>query len=156
MDFRIALLAPALMLAACGKGAPVNSSPDGPVVSEQPQSDGRAPSPAPGLNVQQAGELPSPDAGPRFVGRWAENEESCRSAPWQFTATTLRTADGTNCSLDRATEVPGGYEIQAVCTAKGDPAPETISIRFAESAKAMLFSSKEMGQKGLVFCGRDA
>jgi len=53
------------------------------------------------------------------------------------------------------TQVPGGYDVKATCTAKGPPATDTLEIRFAESAKAMLFKSKSIAEAGLVFCGRD-
>jgi hypothetical protein len=52
-------------------------------------------------------------------------------------------------------EVPGGYDVKAMCTAEGPPTADTLQIRFAESAKAMLFNSKVIADTGLVFCGRD-
>jgi hypothetical protein len=67
----------------------------------------------------------------------------------------LRTPAGSSCSFDQVTPVPGGYDVKAVCTAEGPPAPDTLQIRFAESAKALLFKSKSIADTGLIFCGRD-
>ena len=77
---------------------------------------------------------------PRFVGNWAKDQQSCQSAAWKFTDSTLRTPGGESCSFNRVTPAAGGYDIEATCTAKGSPEADTLTIRFAESAKAMLFS----------------
>jgi hypothetical protein len=103
-----------------------------------------------------AGVLPPPGPLPRFVGKWAADQKSCESAPWQFTQSTLRTPAGSSCSFDQVAEVPGGYDVKAMCTAEGPPTADTLQIRFAESAKAMLFNSKVIADTGLIFCGRDA
>lgn len=151
---RLSLLAAAILLAACNKGVPAGQEPSGPVKTE-PQAGENVVNMASDLPPQQSGDLPEPSAGPRFVGKWAANEKSCQSAAWQFTASTLKTPEGANCSFDQVTEVPGGYDIEATCKAKGAPAPDTLKLRFAESAKALLFESKTLGSPGLVYCGRD-
>jgi hypothetical protein len=151
----------AAVLGACNKG-PATGEPSGPVgaAPSGPISTGRADtnnSVTGGEAVAvQAGTLPPPGPVPRFVGRWAADQKSCASAAWQFTQTTLRTPSGSSCSFGQVTEVPGGYDVKATCTAEGPPVPDTLQIRFAESAKAMLFSSKSIADTGLVFCGRDA
>lgn len=103
-----------------------------------------------------AGDLPPQGPGPRFVGQWAANQQSCQSNAWQFTETTLRTPAGSVCSFNRVTEVPGGYDIQATCTAEAPPTSDTLRIRFAESADSMLFESESIADTGLVYCGREA
>ncbi len=148
------------ILAACDKG-PATGEPNGPVAGAPggPVASGRADannSVSGGeATAVEAGALPQPGPLPRFVGKWAADQKSCETAPWQFTQSTLRTPAGSSCSFDQVTEVPGGYDVKAVCTAEGPPTPDTLEIRFAESAKAMLFTSKVVAGTGLVFCGRD-
>jgi hypothetical protein len=150
----------ALLLVACNKG-PGTGTPGGPVASEPggPVATGRADS---GNTVTggeakavQAGDLPPPGPAPRFVGKWAADHKFCTSAAWQFTQASLRTPAGSRCSFESVLEVPGGYDVQATCTAEGPAKADILKLRFAESAKAMLFSSKVIADTGLVFCGRD-
>lgn len=140
-------IAAAALLAACDN-APAGNAPSAPVAENAANRVEQA-------TPQEAGDLPPPSEGPRFVGRWAADERACSSAAWIFTQTTLRTPAGSRCSFDQVTPVPGGYDIQATCTAEAPPAPDTLTIRFAESAKAMLFESRTIADAGLVFCGRD-
>ena len=153
-----------ILAAGCSK-APSGGAPDGPIAGGEPNgpiATGRA---GPGGEDNQiapgeaksveAGELPPPGPAPRFIGKWASDQQSCQSAVWQFTASALRTPDGSNCSFNRVNPVPGGYDIQATCSVKGPPSADTLQIRFAESAKAMLLSSKSIKDVGLVYCGRD-
>jgi hypothetical protein len=142
------LIAAAIALAACDN-APTGRAPDTPIINDTIATN------AP-ISPEQAGDLPEPSEGLRFVGRWAADERSCTSAAWVFTQTTLRTPAGSVCSFDQVTPVPGGYDIQATCTAEAPPASDTLKIRFAESAKAMLFESETIADTGLVFCGREA
>lgn len=88
----------------------------------------------------------------RFVGRWATELRNCRSLAWRFSATSLRTPAGSVCSFSKVTEVPGGYDIAARCTAEGPPADDTLRLRFAESAKALLFESNSIADAGLLRC----
>ncbi len=150
-----------LTLAACdnstpgGKpGGPVGGAPSGPIAT------GRADTANPANASSQvetgvAGDLPPAGQGVRFVGKWAADQKSCESAAWQFTESSLTTPAGSSCSFNRVSEVPGGYDVDATCTAEGPPAADMLKIRFAESAKAMLFESKSIADAGLVFCGRD-
>jgi hypothetical protein len=148
------------ILAGCNK-SPSTGEPNGPVAGAPsgPVATGRADANnsvtgGEALAVR-AGDLPPPGPVPRFVGKWAADQKSCDSAVWQFTQTTLRTPAGSSCSFDQVSEVPGGYDVKAMCTAEGPPTADTLQIRFAESAKAMLFNSKMIADTGLVFCGRD-
>jgi hypothetical protein len=148
------------IVAACDK-APSTGEPNGPVAGAPsgPLATGRTDTnnvvSGGEAEAVRAGDLPPPGPVPRFVGKWAADQKSCDSAAWQFTQTTLRTPAGSSCSFDQVIEVPGGYDVKATCTAEGPPAPDTLRIRFAESAKAMLFNSKSIADTGLVFCGRD-
>lgn len=88
----------------------------------------------------------------RFVGRWAANVGNCSGKAWRFTATSLNTPAGSQCTFRKVTEVPGGYDIAARCTAEGPPTDDTLELRFAESAKALLFESDVIADAGLVRC----
>ena len=152
---RSALFAAALVaLAGCDAGSPPAEDPSVPVGAGGPIADNAA-NATDGVSAADAGDLPEANEGLRFIGKWAADERSCQTAAWQFTSTTLRTPAGSACSFNRVTEVPGGYDIQATCTAEGPPTSDTLQIRFAESAKAMLFESQSIADSGLVFCGRE-
>ena len=153
MTLRLALaIVAAALLVACDS-APVTEEPSGPV-GGTPVAENVA-NMADDVPPQEAGDLPPPSEGLRFIGNWATDERSCESTAWRFTETTLRTPAGSVCSFDRITEVPGGYDIRATCTAEAPPTSDILNIRFAESAKAMLFESESIADAGLVFCGRD-
>lgn len=88
----------------------------------------------------------------RFVGRWAADVRNCPGQVWRFTETSLRTPAGSVCAFKRVLEVPGGYDIAARCTAESPPTEDTLKLRFAESAKALLFESNVIADAGLVRC----
>jgi len=92
-------------------------------------------------------------ANDRFVGKWAAKVSGCSTQAWRFTADSLRTPAGSQCTFRKVTEVAGGYDIAARCTAEGPPKNDTLMLRFAESAKALLFESKVISDAGLVRCG---
>jgi hypothetical protein len=152
------------LVAGCNKG-PATGAPNGPISGGEPNgpiASGRAAAGNEGNAISegeakaaQAGELPAPGPAPRFVGKWAKDQQSCQSAAWQFTDSTLRIPDGVSCSFNRVSPVAGGYDIQATCSSRGVPSADMLQIRFAESAKAMLFSSNSIKDSGLVYCGRD-
>lgn len=159
------------VLAACNRGSSTGE-PNGPLTTPNstgdnveavaPQDNGTAAAPEenvaalpPEERSEKAGELPPPNEGLRFVGLWAADEKSCESGAWKFTDNKLTTPAGSVCTFKQVTQVPGGYDIQATCTAERPAAPDTLEIRFAESAKAMLFNSKTIADSGLIFCGRD-
>lgn len=77
----------------------------------------------------------------------------CTDKAWRFTATSLRTPAGSACTFGQVTPVGGGYDIAATCTAEGPAVADTLKIRFAESAKAMLFESDSIADAGLIYCG---
>lgn len=88
----------------------------------------------------------------RFVGRWATDEAGCATRAWRFTLDRLTTPAGSTCRFSRVSTVPGGYDITAVCTAEGPPAGDTLKLRFAESAGALLFESETVPDAGLIRC----
>ena len=92
-----------------------------------------------------------PTATYRFVGRWASEEHNCNNA-WVFTASSLKTPAGSVCSFSRVRDVPGGYDVAASCTAEGPAGDDTLRLRFAESARALLFESRTIADAGLVRC----
>lgn len=99
------------------------------------------------------GGLPPDDRALRFVGRWAAEVGMCRTQAWLFTPERLTTPAGSVCSLEDITPVEGGYDIAARCTTEGPAQDDVIRLRFAESAHAMLFSSRAVADSGLVYCG---
>jgi hypothetical protein len=111
-------------------------------------------SPASNAIAVTTGRLPPPSS-LRFVGLWAADVKACSTAAWRFTDTGLSTPAGSHCTFSKVSAVPGGYDIAASCTAEAPPKPETITIRFAESAQAMLFESDAIADAGLVYCGRE-
>ena len=146
-------VAAAVVLASCDN-APAGDDPGGPIGSGGPIG-GNGAANAVEVQPQDAGDLPQASEGLRFIGNWAADERSCEAAAWQFTQTTLKTPAGSACSFNRVTEVPGGYDVQATCTAEGPPTSDTLRLRFAESAKAMMFESESIADAQLLFCGRD-
>lgn len=144
----------ALAIAACDN-APNESGPGGPVGAGGPVGGNAANSAAP-VEPDQAGDLPRQNEPLRFLGKWAANDKACQSAAWRFTPTTLQTPAGASCSFNRVTEVQGGYDIQATCTARGQPASDMLKLRFSVLVKAMLLESQTFGDAPLVYCGRDA
>jgi hypothetical protein len=106
-------------------------------------------SPAP---PSSTGKLPPADAANRYVGRWAARENLCKSGTWRFEPERLVTAGEVVCDFDHVGKVPGGYDIAAMCRAEGETSKDTIKLRFAESAQAMLVQSK-MWDVGLIYCG---
>ena len=88
----------------------------------------------------------------RFVGRWATEARNCSAKAWRFTADRLSTPAGSQCTFHKVSEVPGGYDIAARCTAEGPPRNDTLELRFAASAKALLFDSDVIADAGLVRC----
>lgn len=99
------------------------------------------------------GALPPASRPLRFVGRWASEVANCRNRAWNFTASGLDTPAGSQCHFKDIRKVPGGYDIAARCTAEAPPRDDKISLRFAESAKAMLFESESIADAGLIYCG---
>jgi hypothetical protein len=146
----------ALGLAACGSPP----SGDAPAATNGLSAED-APSSLPDADINASldplGAPPSPlgEAGsdpPRFVGRWAAEEGMCATAAWEFGAESLRTPAGSACRFTEVRQAPGGYDVAARCTAEGPEQDDVLEIRFAESARAMLFESQSIADTGLVRC----
>lgn len=161
---RTAILLLAALAAAC------RPAPETGVVENRAESGEIANAPAADINESLAldllagsdnhmaapigyGGLPPDDRALRFVGRWAAEEPSCRGQAWRFTADGLETPAGSVCRFGDITPVDGGYDIAARCTAEAPEQADTIRLRFAESAHAMLFESNVIADTGLVYCG---
>lgn len=148
---RLALVpAAVLALAACDNSIP-GGQPDGPLKSDVPAMESGN-----SALASESGDLPPQGPGARFAGNWAVDEESCRSAAWSFTESTLRRPQGTSCSFDRVTPIDGAYEIQATCSADGEPTSENLKIAFEEGEKAMTIESQSIDKVRLEYCGRSA
>lgn len=91
----------------------------------------------------------------RFAGRWATERKACPTTAWHFTETSLRTPAGSVCDFTHVAETGAGYDIDARCTAEGSQGRDVLRIRFAESAKAMMFESDIIADAGLVSCAPD-
>jgi hypothetical protein len=98
--------------------------------------------------------LPPANAALRFVGRWAKSQAECKTKPWVFTDKELTAVGGPHCSIYNVAKAPGGYNLAATCPAKEPVHTDLISIRFAESAQAMLVESNAISPMGLVYCGK--
>ncbi len=105
-------------------------------------------------NTAPASPLPkvSPEAPPRYVGRWAAREGRCAEGAWRFEAMDLSTAGEVSCDFRRVDEVPGGYDVDATCHAEGTDTEEVIRLRFPDSAGEMLVESRTFKPIGLVRC----
>lgn len=164
---RLALLAAATLAFASCRQAPETAP-----LNEQPAADETADAPAANIEESLAldqlagarnhmaapegyGALPPDDRALRFVGRWATEVNACESAAWLFTADRMETPAGSVCTFGDVTPVEGGYDIAARCTAEAPERDDTIRLRFAESAGAMLFESESVADAGLVYCGPD-
>jgi len=143
----------AIAIAGCDNGA-MEAGPDGPVGAGGPVGENAANAAAP-LEPEEAGDLPRESEPLRFLGTWAADDRACQSAAWRFTPTTLQTPAGASCSFNRVTEVQGGYDIQATCSAGGQPASDMLKLRFSVLVKAMLVESRTLGDAPLVYCGRE-
>ena len=58
-----------------------------------------------------------------------------------------------SCDFRNVRLTDNGYEIDAMCTAEAPPAPYTIQLSFAESARAMMTTGAPWAATSLVYCG---
>lgn len=94
----------------------------------------------------------TPDAEPRFVGDWAATPALCDGGRWRFRRGSLSTAGEVSCGFSKIEEVAGGYDVQAVCSADGASAPETIKLRVGESGGPLTVQSKTFQPITLIRC----
>ena len=92
-------------------------------------------------------------AEPAYVGLWAVSEAVCADPAWRFSAHELATQGEVHCAFNRVTPRPGGYTIEAMCTAEAPPAPYEIGLEFNEDQRAMSVSGGPwMSPTRLVWC----
>ena len=96
--------------------------------------------------------FPDQPANYRFIGKWAADVPNCSGKAWRFTETSLVVTGGPRCTFEKIREVPGGYDIVARCVAGHRAKIDTLRLRFAESAKALLVESASTGGIGLIQC----
>lgn len=134
-----------LAAAACGQsGAPR---------SEAPRLDPRA--------AGQIGDVrqlqhPLPPVGdtPRYIGAWSTTGGRCTEPAWIINAETMHTQGEVSCTFNDVNEIPGGYAIDATCTAEAPPQPYHMQFTFAEAAQAMLITGGPWSPSpSLIHCG---
>lgn len=153
-DWRSVVVSGVAVLAACSPSpeGEAPSSPDGQAAAEPTKEaterDGTESTSEPGTV------LPPADATFRYVGRWAESVEQCRSEAWILTLNRLTTPDDIACDFTGIEKSTGGYAIDAMCAIDGAEEDDNITLRFAESAKAMLVEgATTLPETGLIYCG---
>ena len=151
-DWRGTLLSAAVALAACSPSPEGEAPPDAQAASDLVEE---AAGPAGATSTDEPGTaLPPADAASRYIGRWAESAEQCRSEAWTLTRNRLTAPDDIACDFTRIEKSPGGYAIDAVCAIDGAEEDDSITLRFAESAKAMLVEgTATLPETGLIYCG---
>lgn len=97
--------------------------------------------------------LPPLGETPRYVGTWATSAEGCSVPAWTFEARAVHTQGEVSCTFNTVSMTNAGYEITASCTAEAPPAPYTIQLSFAESARAMMLSGGPWAATSLIYCG---
>ena len=138
-----------LALAACAPSAEHKQAEPPPAASESAATDPTAPASdvVPGTTLP-----PAHGAAPRYVGRWATRADLCEGGAWVFTRDHFGIEDGPECRFDKVAEMPGGYRIAARCTANGKQSRSDVTLRFAESARAMLVEGlAALPDTGLIY-----
>ena len=144
---RVAPFALLLLLVACSQGA--DQPADRAANPAQQSSSTASAANAPGI-------APAEAAVPRYVGRWATREDLCEGGAWTFTRSGAALEDGPTCQFDTVNEIPGGFQVTATCERDGKKRQEAATLRFAESARAMLVENlATLPDTGLVKCGTD-
>jgi hypothetical protein len=140
---RTALLLTALALTACSPAMSPEAPPNPQAAAEVSDTVQALPH-----------RLPPASAEPRFVGTWATTDEGCDDPAWIINAHEIHTQGETSCTFNEVSKIPGGYNVQAVCTAESPPTPYTMQITFAESAQAMMVAGGPWSpDPGLLYCG---
>lgn len=133
-----------LIIASAALLVAVACSPDAP--------DNAAAPAVPPTALPQPGPSDKADEPLRFVGDWAASAMLCKGGRWRFRKGSLSTAGEVSCGFAKIARAPSGYDIQAVCSAEGLSAPETIKLRFTESEAAMTVASKTFQPITLIRC----
>lgn len=143
-----------LVLAGC-RGEP---STEAPMETVDAANEASPPLPDADINASlgllgEDAEMPDQATGTdRFIGRWAVHDGLCANSAWTFTADELRTPTGSVCRFGNVSEVPGGYDIAASCSSRGEQREDRLQLRFAESANGLLFDAEHISDTGLTRC----
>lgn len=152
-EARGAILVALAALAACSPATDEEASPESGAQAAVPAAE------QPDADAEEAGpgtSLPPSGATFRYIGRWAESVEQCRSEAWTFTSNRLTAPDDIACDFAQIEKSPGGYTIDATCMIEGEEEDNNITLRFAESAQAMLVEgATSLPETGLVYCEAD-
>jgi hypothetical protein len=66
----------------------------------------------------------------------------------------VETKGEVSCQFTEVNDIPGGYRIDAMCSAEAPPAPYRMQVTFAESAHAMMIAGGPwQAPTSLVYCG---
>ena len=146
----VAILAPLFLFASCSPGP--DATDQTPAADPGPSTSAASASTAsPDAPVTT---LPPRGAAPRYVGRWAARADLCEGGAWTFSEDGAGLEDGPICQFESVTQIPGGYRIATTCEQGGKASRGTATLRFAESARAMLVEDlATLPDTGLVYCG---
>lgn len=142
-------------LAACDR-PPAMSGRSGAASRQTRSTSVQAASPPAAAPLPQkvGGRLPPAGSEYRYAGRWAAARTACGHEAWTFTPAGLTSPIGEACGFEGVSQTPAGYEIDATCRRGASEESSRISLRFAESAQALLASGGPFGKGvGLVWCG---
>lgn len=89
----------------------------------------------------------------RYIGRWAASPDLCARHAWRFQTRSLATDGATSCTLPTVAAVPGGYELQGSCKARGTATEQTLKLSFDERRRTMRVAGKSLGPITLIYCG---
>jgi hypothetical protein len=73
-----------------------------------------------------AAQAASPQAPPRFIGRWAASAAGCGD-PWVLEARGL-SSGAANCEFDKVEPSPAGYAIVGACRSPSGPRPTRFVV----------------------------
>jgi hypothetical protein len=145
--FRVAPLVLMLSFSACSR-APDQPAPVHATSAPQHATGAASTAAPPRTSTPAKGEVP------RYVGRWASRADLCEGGAWTFTRNSAGLEDGPICHFESVSEIPGGYRITATCEQGGNSRRSVATLRFAESAHAMLVENlATLPDTGLVRCG---
>jgi len=80
----------------------------------------------------------SPQAAPRFVGRWAASTAGCDD-PWVFDAHSL-SSGAAQCAFDKIEPSPAGYAIVGTCRSPSGPNPVRLVVTTPDKPQIALLT----------------
>lgn len=120
--------------------------------------EGQTPQGNGGQGAAQAPGEPSPQAAgvasvAAYVGRWAEETQTCERSYWTFTNLRLQSPDGQACDIQSTEEREDGIDLEVACTDRGQPLAEprrdTMSLSFPNlpQTETMAVSGGPVGEE---------